>query len=707
MISRLLDMATGRRVLAALLLLGVGGTALFRLGPYARLKPFALPYPFPEETTTAQPELSTFLGHLGRPGRDLYAALQWWDMINPLLVAVAGTLLMAWLIRRAGHERRIWRFAVFLPVIAGASDLTENLLLRAAIVAFPSVPGAAGLLADVTTVKLLSLMVMVPIAVGLGAVALVRSVTGGLRSRLVGALAVALVITACREPGPMIEGQWIGDLRQAERSQRMEVSVDSSDRPASVSIGGWGLDQAPASPVPAGADSLGFTALAGTDTVQVRGAVHDGTWIGQARRGADTAAFELRLLHPITDAEWAAIIGTYRTSEGGLLGIAPFSEFGSRPLIVDYSSGRIGPLYAIARNRFLVGHALINPLFPADTLELTYDRVGAVLKLRFSERDRAAHVAERLATRDEELRFASGSVTLTGTVTLPTGPGPHPALVLVHGSNALTRDVFGPWTRYFAGLGYAVLAYDKRGTGQSTGDWKQADFAALGADVLAGVRALAARPDIRADRIGLWGASQAGWIMPLVAAKAPGDIAFLIVHAGSGTTVREEGLLYIRNELRFAGLPEASVAIGTRYQELDDAVSKSGAGFAELQRYYEEQSKAEPWLWPPRPADDWFRPYYRMLMDFDPVPSWRRVTAPVLLFFGELDANVPPRESWPPIKRALVEARNARVTQLVLPKANHLFLEARTGGRDEYPALNRFVPGYFARMAQWLKDAAR
>jgi len=505
----------------------------------------------------------------------------------------------------------------------------------------------------------------------------------------------------------MLDGQWIGDLRQGESRQRMEVSVASGGGRGSVSIAAWGLDKAPASLAAAGSDSLAFTGSVGTDTIHVRGAVHDGTWIGQARRGTDTAAFELRRLYPMTAAQWAAIIGTYRTSEGGLLGIAPFSEFGSLPLIVDYSSGRIGPLYAIARDRFLVGHSLINPLFPADTLALTYGTAGAVRELRFSERDRTPVVAERLATRDEEFQFASGPVTLSGTVTLPAGPGPHSALVLVHGSNALTRDVFGPWSRYFAGLGYAVLAYDKRGTGRSTGDWKRADFAALGADVLAGVRALAARRDIRADRIGLWGASQAGWIMPLVVAKAPGDIAFLIVHAGSGTTVRQEGVLYIQHELRFAGLPEASVAIGTRYQELDDAVSQSGAGFDKLQRYYEEHSKTETWLWPPRAADDWFRPYYRMLMDFDPVPSWRRVTAPVLLFFGKLDANVPPRESWPPIERALREAGNARVTQVVLPKANHLFLEAGTGARDEYPGLNRFVPGYFARMAEWLEVVAR
>jgi hypothetical protein len=180
MIARILPIATGRRVLLALLLLGIGGTVLFRLGPYARIKPFARPYPLPEETTTAQPELAGFLRHLGHEGRELYADLQWWDMLNPLLVSVAGTLLIAWLIVHAGHQRRIWRFALFLPAIAGTADLAENLLLRAAIVSFPSIPGSAGLLASVTKVKLLSLMILVPVAIGLGVVVLARRVRGRL-----------------------------------------------------------------------------------------------------------------------------------------------------------------------------------------------------------------------------------------------------------------------------------------------------------------------------------------------------------------------------------------------------------------------------------------------------------------------------------------------------------------------------------------------
>ncbi len=305
------------------------------------------------------------------------------------------------------------------------------------------------------------------------------------------------------------------------------------------------------------------------------------------------------------------------------------------------------------------------------------------------------------------MQFSSGTVRLAGTLVLPPGPPPYSAIVLVHGSNAQTRDALGPWSRFFVAQGFAVLSYDKRGTGTSTGDWKSADFDSLAGDVIAGVRFLTARADIKPNRVGLWGISQGGWILPIVAAKAAPDIAFLIVHAGSGTTVREQGVLYLEAELRAAGLPPSSVAVGKRYQQLDDVVTATGNGWQELQRYYEEHRTAEPWLWPPRAADDWFRMYFRMLMDFDPTSYWQRVRCPALLFFGELDANVPPAESWPPIESALHDGGNARTTRVLLPKANHVFLEAKTGGRDEYPGLSRFAPGYFDRMAEWLKATVR
>jgi hypothetical protein len=381
-----------------------------------------------------------------------------------------------------------------------------------------------------------------------------------------------------------------------------------------------------------------------------------------------------------------------------LFGIGPLSEFGLQPMLVDYQTGRIGPLYPLSDRVFLYGSSVIAPLLPGDTADLAADG------LRLVEAGKAPVVAVRLSTRDLPVTFTNDSVQLAGTLTLPEGPPPYPAFVLVHGSNALTRDVFGPWTRFFAGLGYAVLSYDKRGTGGSTGDWKEADFATLAGDVLAGVRFLADRHDIDPDRIGLWGASQAGWIMPMVAARAPEEIALMIVHAGSGTTVREQGRLNLANELRFGGLPERSVSLGIQYQDLDDNFTRTGKGFEAVENFYESHRAAESWLSEPAPADAWFRRYYRMLMDFDPSPWWPKVRCPVLFLYGELDANVPPTESWPPIEAGLKKGGNTDFTMVVLPGANHLLLSAKTGTRDEYPHLSHFVPGYFDRMASWLRE---
>ena len=476
---------------------------------------------------------------------------------------------------------------------------------------------------------------------------------------------------------------------------RIEIVVDSAFG-ARVSFRSWGLNEAPVTIDRNSIDSLSFAVASGGDSARFGGVTGEGYWSGTAVRGTDTARFQLRQLYPMVEDDWQQIVGTYRTDKGQLFGIGRLSEFGMQPMLVDYTSGRIGPIYPLTERVFLYGSSVVAPLLPGDTVEI------ASGGLRLLEAGKLAVVANRMDTRDREVTFSNGSVRLAGTLTLPAAAPPFPAIVLVHGSNALTRDVFGPWTRFFAGLGYAVLAFDKRGTGGSTGDWKQADFSTLAGDVIAGVRFLLDREDINGDHLGLWGASQAGWIMPMVAARASEDIAFMIVHAGTGTTVREQGVLNLANELRFSGLPEKSVALGLQYQALDDNFTKTGRGLDAVKRFYETHRATEPWLFEPSPADAWFRTYYRMLMDFDPSPWWPRVSCPVLFFYGELDANVPPAESWPPILAGLRRGQNDNVTQVVLPEANHLLLVAKTGASDEYPRLSRFAPGYFDGMSEWL-----
>jgi hypothetical protein len=291
--------------------------------------------------------------------------------------------------------------------------------------------------------------------------------------------------------------------------------------------------------------------------------------------------------------------------------------------------------------------------FPLDPhLTFNRDAAGRLTGMTVREGGRAELSAAKLSLPKQDVTFRNGPVTLAGRITTPSTRGRHPALVIIHGSGAEDRDYLAPWVDYFARNGVAVLAYDKRGVRDSTGDWQQSDFEDLAADVLAGIQLLKGRSDIDPHRIGLFAASQGGWIAPLAAAKSR-DVAFIILHAGSALPVGKNGLAYVEAELRGYGFPESEVERALAYYRLNDEVTRTGHGWETLQEAYRQAhaSGAEWLLEEPQPPDFWFRKFYRRIMDFDPAGSWLKVSCPVLAFFGELDHNVPRRPTCGPSSR--------------------------------------------------------
>ena len=142
--------------------------------------------------------------------------------------------------------------------------------------------------------------------------------------------------------------------------------------------------------------------------------------------------------------------------------------------------------------------------------------------------------------------FPNGDVRLAFALDLPSGPGPFPAVVFGHGSGKMTRHdlawLAGQWTR----LGFAVLRFDKRGVGDSTGTFvfvgtkdSEEVFPQLAGDVAAGVRFLRTRPEIDPKKIGIAGWSQAGWILPLTVREV-GVVSFMALFSGPVCTVGEE-----------------------------------------------------------------------------------------------------------------------------------------------------------------------
>jgi len=232
-----------------------------------------------------------------------------------------------------------------------------------------------------------------------------------------------------------------------------------------------------------------------------------------------------------------------------------WSEFGGPPTLGAFDeSGDVRALHPSDRDRFFAGPGMTVATAIESRIAFQRDAQGRIVSLTWQREGGAPRSAKRVdIERREDVRFSSGSVQLSGTLIQPIRGGKHPAVVLVHASGAADREQILPFARFLVRRGMAVLGYDKRGVGSSTGDWNTASFDDLAGDVVAAVEYLRTRQDIDGTEIGLLGWSQAGWVMPLAAVRVK-DLAFLISVSGAGVTAAETTIDQSRNELTARGM---------------------------------------------------------------------------------------------------------------------------------------------------------
>jgi len=330
---------------------------------------------------------------------------------------------------------------------------------------------------------------------------------------------------------------------------------------------------------------------------------------------------------------------------------------------------------------------------------------------------------------EEEVTFANGDVSLAGTLTTPPSGGPFPAVVMITGSGAQNRDeeIFGfkPFQMiadHFTRNGIAVLRYDDRGVGGSTGSVAQSTSEDFAGDVLQAVAYLQTRDDIDANHIGLVGHSEGGIIAP-IAATSSESVAFIVLMAG--TSVTGEEILFAQGEaiLRANGATAEQLREQREMQSRMFEAVRAGEGMEELEADVRAQVRAGIDSLPPdqRAAiadidaavdaqvngqlDAVRSPWFKYFLDYDPTTALEQVQIPVLALFGELDLQVPPSVNLEPLERALVRGGNDDITIHTFPKANHLFLTAVTGSPNEYPTMEKvFVPGFLEMMTEWIRE---
>lgn len=425
-----------------------------------------------------------------------------------------------------------------------------------------------------------------------------------------------------------------------------------------------------------------------------------GAWEGTL----DAMGTKLRIGVAITAGPDGALQATMDSPDQGAFKL-PLTD-------VAFADGALTFTLAAARGRFEgklndAGTEIVGTWTQAISLPLVLKRVVALSGPR-----RPQEPKPPFPYRTEDVRVpnpAGGSV-LAGTLTLPQGPGPFPGAVLVTGSGAQNRDEeimghkpFLVLADYLTRQGIAVLRYDDRGVGESTGNLAAATTEDFAGDAEAVWRALRARPEIDGARVGFIGHSEGAIIAPMIAARTPG-VAFIVMIAGSGVPGDEIMVRQSTSILQASGVPAEAVAANIRVQqqmfailrdehdpariaERLNALDVPGGPAAKAQVVRQGQS---PWL--------------RFFVGYDPAAALAKVPCPVLGLWGELDTQVEPAQNYAPVEAALQRGGHKDYTLQRLPGLNHLLQPAKTGLPSEYARIEETMsPGALETIGAWVR----
>ena len=451
-------------------------------------------------------------------------------------------------------------------------------------------------------------------------------------------LGCLLLATGCAQgAGAAIRGSWVGTFNLPASAQPVAIALSLSGKTATVSLG------------PGHASAIRVTALAQGSRLRFNlpgrpaalvfsGALHGSRISGTVAQGKLRGSFRLRR----GNAPAVSALGLYR-SDGGAA-VAVIQAPGLPTWLVELPSGTTHGLNAsLTTVGTLLGDTSGDGTLAVRPDALTWTHGGA--SVRYG----------RVHLRQREVRVGD----LAGTLTLPDGTGPFPTAVMVHGSDAAGREEFQTFAAYLTSVGVAVLAADKRGVGQSGGTFpgQRATDSALGvlaADAQAQVRFLGGLPEIDRTRVGLLGDSQAGWVIALAAAREPA-VRWAVALVGPATTVGETDLF-----TQLAGA-EQTPPSGPRAQMLAEVRALGPGGF-------------------------------------DPVPSLRTLSIPILWVYGDDDRNVPTELC---VERLRSIEPGHDFSWVVLPMT-HALIDLPTGLFSSLGQSRGFTATLFPAVGDWL-----
>ncbi|MHB8905371.1 MAG: alpha/beta hydrolase family protein [Melioribacteraceae bacterium] len=341
-------------------------------------------------------------------------------------------------------------------------------------------------------------------------------------------------------------------------------------------------------------------------------------------------------------------------------------------------------------------------------------------------------INEPLPYLEDEVAFKSGRILLAGTLTIPKEEKKYPAVILLTGSGPQNRDeeiygfkIFQKIADYLTRRGIAVLRYDDRGVGGSTGNTMQSTTEDFAGDAQAAIDFLKKQKNIDPKKIGFLGHSEGAIIAPMVAANS-NDVAFMVLMSGTGVNGGEVLLEQQKLILKASGVADSLINQNLELQkEINKALNNNKdlndirndiqtfaekdyetlspdikASIKDKKAYINSTVQSQIMVFN--------NPWFKYFINYDPAPALQKVKVPVLMTFGELDLQVPVNQNKPKMEDALRLGGNNNFKSIIFPKANHLYQEAKTGSPGEYNELEKeFVPGFLEKIGDWIEQIVK
>jgi alpha-beta hydrolase superfamily lysophospholipase len=409
----------------------------------------------------------------------------------------------------------------------------------------------------------------------------------------------------------------------------------------------------------------------------------DGYWSGWAERDGVRSEVALRL-----------------TTDGGeLTGTVDWASMGY--FRTDLISAQIDGSDVAFSVPLPLGALKLLGTLKADIIKGTLDPIGLVRGEWQSLGKGGAFELQRSAEppvpyRIEEVTFQSRDATIAGSIFLPIDDSPHPGVVFVAGSGDTTRGDGAFLADQLARAGIAVLVYDKRGAGKSTGDWRKGGFEELAADATGALRLLQRHSGIQEGKSGFVCQSQGCWIVP-VALRNGAPARFAVLQSGPAVSVADEDLDYYRVTLASQGfgrpeIEEAFALVRTGHEFI--LGSARPADLAAAIAKYQDRAWFKELGYSAPSVDDPGHEFDRRTLSYEPSDDIDAIRVPSLWIYGEADTIIPVQASIEKVKRARTIPRPEI---RMLTAAGHSF----TIGTTTIPRLAGEYPGI---VIEWIKS---